>query len=207
MAAASYHQAEPDFCFRDSNLMLEKYKEQIETKFSASYYQMRNVIEYIAECLNEEFEKFAMSRLKWISKPQIESGCITSDFPFGAIFVYNKNNDNESRHCCQLCREFKILRQKSNLNIDYNLGKCLKHSFDLVKVCLNHESNVDIVMERIVFESLVFKDYKLQNYKWFLEPEYMPRKVTAGIKYIEHENVVEFQRDPLIRCESLGKLC
>ena len=66
-------------------------------------------------------------------------------------------------------------------------------------------------MERIVFESLVFKDYKLQNYKWFLEPEYMPRKVTAGIKYIEHENVVEFvltrQRGPLIRCESLGKFC
>ena len=39
----------------------------------------------------------------------------------------------------KLCREFKILRQKSNLNIDYNLGKCLKHSFDLVKVCLNYQ--------------------------------------------------------------------
>ena len=142
MAAASYHQAEPDFCFSDSNLMLENYKGQIETKFSASYYQIRNVIEYIAECLNEEFEKFAMSRLKWISKPQIESGCITSDFPFSVIFVYNKNNDNESRHCCQPCREFKILKQKSNLNIDYNLGRYLKHSFDLVKVCLNYKSTV-----------------------------------------------------------------
>ena len=39
----------------------------------------------------------------------------------------------------KLCCEFKILRQKSNLNIDYNLGKCLKHSFDLVKVCLNYQ--------------------------------------------------------------------
>ena len=27
----------------------------------------------------------------------------------------------------KVCREFKILRQKSNLNIDYNLGECLKH--------------------------------------------------------------------------------
>ena len=62
-------------------------------------------------------------------------------------------------------------------------------------------------MERIVFERLVFKDYKLQNYKWFLEPEYVPRKETAGIKYINFENVVEFvlmrQRDPHVRCESL----
>ena len=92
----------------------------------------------------------------------------------------------------KVCREFKILRQKGNLNIDYNLGKCLKHSFDFVKVCLNYESNVDIVMERNVFERLVLKDYQLQNYKWFLEPEYVPRKVTAGKKYIDLENVVEF---------------
>ena len=73
----------------------------------------------------------------------------------------------------KLCREFKILRQKSNLNIGYSLGECLKHSFNLIKVCLNYESNVDIVMERIVFDYLVFKDYKLQNYKWFLEPGYV----------------------------------
>ena len=39
-------------------------------------------------------------------------------------------------------------------------------------------------MERTVVELLVFKDYKLQNYKWFLEPEYVPRKENAGIKYI-----------------------
>ena len=76
----------------------------------------------------------------------------------------------------KVCREFKILRQKGNLNIDYNLGKCLKHSFDFVKVCLNYESNVDIVMERNVFGRLVLKDYQLQNYKWFLEPEYVPVK-------------------------------
>ena len=65
----------------------------------------------------------------------------------------------------KLCRVFKILRQNSNLNINDSLGACLMHSFDFVKVCLNYESDVDIVMERIVFERLVFKDYKLQNYK------------------------------------------
>ena len=60
-----------------------------------------------------------------------------------------------------------------------------------------------------MFERPVFKDYKLQSYKWFLEPEYVPRKTTAGIRYIDHENVAEFvltqQRDLSLRCESLGK--
>ena len=66
---------------------------------------------------------------------------------------------------------------------------------------------MDIVIERIVFDYLVFKDYKLQNYKWFLEPEYVPRKATAGTKYMDFDNVVEFvltpQRDPLVRCNSM----
>ena len=51
-------------------------------------------------------------------------------------------------------------------------------------------------MERIVFELLVLKDYKLQNCKCFLEPD-----------YIVFKNVVEFvltrQRDLLVRCNSL----
>ena len=109
----------------------------------------------------------------------------------------------------KLCREFKILRQTSNLNINYNLGKCLKPSFDLVKVCLNYESNVDIVMERIMSESHVLRYYKLQNYKWFLEPGYA-LWVVRRTKYINFENVEFFlmrQRDPLVRCKSLGKFC
>lgn len=62
-------------------------------------------------------------------------------------------------------------------------------------------------MERMVSERLVFKDYKLQNYKWFLETQYVRRKATAGIKYIVFENVVEFvltrQRGPLQCCNSM----
>ena len=58
-------------------------------------------IECIIECLNEEFERFAMSRLKWISKPTIECGRITPDFPLSVVFVYSNNNNNESRYCWQ----------------------------------------------------------------------------------------------------------
>ena len=107
MATASYHQAESDFCFSVSNLLLEKYKGQIETKFS---HQMRNAIhskkqlrteeiKYIVECLNEEFKRFAMSRLKWISKSKIESGRIVPDFPFSVVFAYSKNNNKEFIYC------------------------------------------------------------------------------------------------------------
>ena len=93
-------------------MILEKYKEQIEAKFSASYHQIRIVIrsktqfrtediEYIIECLNEEFERFAMSRLEWISKTEIDSGLITTDFLFSVVFVYSKNNNSDSRCCWQ----------------------------------------------------------------------------------------------------------
>ena len=79
-----------------SNSMLENYKGQIETKFSASYQYKRiairskkqfrtNDIAYIVECLNEKFEKYAMPRLKWASKPKIESDRITPNFPFSAV--------------------------------------------------------------------------------------------------------------------------
>ena len=65
-------------------------------------------------------------------------------------------------------------------------------------------------MERMVFECLVLKDYKLQTYKWFLEPDYAPGVVTRT-KYINFENVVEFvlmgQRDPFVHSKSLGKTC
>ena len=65
-----------------------------------------------------------------------------------------------------------------------------------MKICLNYESNVNIVMERIVFERLVLKDYKLQNYKCFLEPDYIVFKNVA-------EFVLTRQRDLLVRCNSL----
>ena len=51
-------------------------------------------------------------------------------------------------------------------------------------------------MERIVFERLALKDYKLQNYKCFLEPDYIVFKNVA-------EFVLTRQRDLLVRCNSL----
>ena len=67
--------AESDFCMAVSNSLYEKCKGQIETKFLASFQYMRIAIcskklfrtediENIIECLNDEFEKYAMSRLK-----------------------------------------------------------------------------------------------------------------------------------------------
>ena len=44
-------------------------------------------IKIIVECLNNEFEKYAILRLKWTSKHKIESSCISPDFPFSLIFV------------------------------------------------------------------------------------------------------------------------
>ena len=57
-------------------------------------------IENIIRCLIEELERYALSRLKWTSKPKIESGRITLDFPFSVVFVYNKEhlNKSESRY-------------------------------------------------------------------------------------------------------------
>ena len=58
--------------------------------------------ENIIECLNEEFKRFAMLRLKWSWRPKIESGYITPDFPFSVAFVYSNNsNNNKSRYCWQ----------------------------------------------------------------------------------------------------------
>ena len=112
MVTASSYQAESDFCFSVSNLMLKKYKGQIETKRSTFYHQMRIAIhskkqfrskdiEYIVQCLNEEFDRFPKSRFKWILKTKIESRRVKSDFLFSVVFVYSKNNNNESRYCWQ----------------------------------------------------------------------------------------------------------
>ena len=99
-----------------SNSLFKNYKERIETKFSVSYQYKRIAIrskkqlrtgdiEHIVEFLNEEFEKYAMSRLKWTSKPEFESGLISPNFPFSVVFVYTKN-----------C--WKILIKQHSLNTD-----------------------------------------------------------------------------------------
>ena len=51
------------------------------------------------------------------------------------------------------------------------------HSFGFVKFRLNYESNVDIIMEIIVFERLAFYNKSL------LEPEYIPCKAAAGKRF------------------------
>ena len=51
---------------------------------------------------------------------------------------------------------------------------------------------MNIAMERIAFECLILKDYRLQNCRWFLKPDYVPHEVTVRIKYIDLEYIVEF---------------
>ena len=69
------YEAKTDFCFAVLISLHEKYKGQIETKFSVSYQYMRIAIrskkqfrmediENIVECLNEVFKRYAMLRLK-----------------------------------------------------------------------------------------------------------------------------------------------
>ena len=58
-------------------------------------------------------------------------------------------------------------------------------------IYLNYGANIDIRMERIVFEWYI-KDYKLENYGWILQPEYVPRKMNKT-KQTVFDNIVEFK--------------
>ena len=64
--------------FSVSNLLLAKYKAQIETSFSASYHQMRI-----------EKKQFRTEDIKTLLNVwmKIESGRIPVDFPFSVVFV------------------------------------------------------------------------------------------------------------------------
>ena len=107
------YEAESNFCLHVLNLLLEKYKVLIKIKFFASSQNMRIAIsskkqfrtediEYIVNCLNEEFERYAISRLKWTLKPKIKSSRYNADFPLSVILVYSKNYfNNGSRYCWQ----------------------------------------------------------------------------------------------------------
>lgn len=43
-------------------------------------------IEAIVECFGCDFERFALSKLGWLLKFEIENGCTTSAFPFSVVF-------------------------------------------------------------------------------------------------------------------------
>ena len=116
---AMVYEAESNFCLYILNLLLEKYKVEIETKFSASSQNMRIAIsskkqfrtediEYIVNCLNEEFERYAL-------KPKIKSSRYNADFPLSVIFVYSKNKivltinkNNTKRKICVITTAFNL---------------------------------------------------------------------------------------------------
>ena len=105
-------EAESDSCFFVSNRLLEQHTQyRLETSFSASFTHIRFAIcsktqfsiedtEIVVECFRYEFERFAISKLEWLSKFEIENGCSKSDFPFSVVFVYTKNTGtSEPRYC------------------------------------------------------------------------------------------------------------
>ena len=96
-------EAESDLCFSVLNRLLERCAQyRLETKLLASFTQIRfeilsktqfrtENIETIVECFSCEFGRFALSKLGWLSKVELENGRTTSDFPFSVVFVYTKN--------------------------------------------------------------------------------------------------------------------
>lgn len=97
------------YCFEP--VARKKYKDRYEkilTSFTHIRFAIRSKkqfrtedIETIVECFNSEFEKYALSKLGWLSKFDIENGRTTFDFPFSVVFVYSKNTGaGESRHRC-----------------------------------------------------------------------------------------------------------
>ena len=79
----------------------------------------------------------------------------------------------------KFCREYKVLKQKRGLSIDYTLKEW--RSFETVVVYLNY----DIRMERTAFERSI-KDYKLENYGWILQFEYAHQKMNKT-KYTDFD--------------------
>ena len=107
---------ESDFFMAVSNLLHEKYKHMVQRTDSDQIFSFFSVhencnllkklfrtedIENIVECLNDEFEEYTMSRMKWASKPKIGSSRVTPNFPFSVVFVYSKDyfSNSESRYC------------------------------------------------------------------------------------------------------------
>ena len=140
-----------NFCFSVSNQELEKHKGQheLETKFLTSFTHIRFAIcskkqfrtedvETIVEGFSSKFEKYALSKLGWLLKLDIENGRTTSDFPFSVVSVYSKNTGTgESRDRDiqfimddfsfeqPLCNNFEFLRENKKVMLSFNNDCCL----------------------------------------------------------------------------------
>ena len=147
-------EAEPDFCFFVLNQLLEKYKGwlELEAKFWTSFTHIQfaihskkqfriDDIETTFECSSSEFEKYALSKLGWLSKFDIENRRTTFDFPFSVVFVCCKDTAaGKSRHrCCiqfimndfsfekQFYNHFKFLRENKKVILIFDID----HSFSI----------------------------------------------------------------------------
>ena len=82
-------------------------------------------------------------------------------------------------------RQFQILRENCDLNIQYSIIECYKHSFEKAIVYLNYDDdkNIDIMTEREKFEDIV-------EDSWYLIPTYTDYSVNT--KWFNYSNVFEF---------------
>lgn len=124
----------------------------METKFLTSFTHIRFAIcskkqfrteniETILECFCSKFEKYALSKLGWLSKFDTENRRTTFDFPFSVVFVCCKDTAaGKSRHrCCiqfimndfsfekQFYNHFKFLRENKKVILIFDID----HSFSI----------------------------------------------------------------------------
>ena len=88
-------------------------------------------------------------------------------------------------------RQFQILRDNCDLNIQYSIIEYYKHSYEKAIVYLNYDGdkNIDDMTEREKFEDIV-EGSLLKGSGWYLVPSYIEYKVNR--KWFDYSNVVEF---------------
>ena len=145
----------------------------METKFLTSFTHIRFAIcskkqfrteniESILECFCSKFEKYALSKIGWLSKLDIENGRITSDFPFSVFSVYSKNTGTgESRdRNIQLimddfsfeqpfCNNFKFLSENKKVTLSFNIDCCLSILNDKITISFYYDdASLDVENEK-----------------------------------------------------------
>ena len=171
------------FCFEP---VARKYKGQheLETKFLTSFTHIRFAIcskkqfrtediETIVECFSSKFEKYALSKLGWLSKLDIENGRTTSDFPFSVVSVYSKSTGaGESRDRNiqfimddfsfeqRFYNNFKFLRENKKVMLSFNIDCCLSILNDKITISFYYDDaslDVENEMSRLDKSAAKFK--------------------------------------------------
>ena len=88
-----------------------------------------------------------------------------------------------------VCCQFQILRENCDLNIQYSIIECFKHSFEKAIVYLSNKKNIDIMTEREKFQDIP-KNSLLKSSDWYFVPTYAQYRVNA--KWFDYSYFVKF---------------